>query len=140
MILYATTGKELLQAFKARAKHMRKVLKAKGLATKVEVWYNWDGERYQSQTAFSEDATQQTKYNIPAAESYLQYKSKYLHDSATAELLEAFLLAQWKQPHNLIECTLAMDHLDIDFGDIVEFETSMIHHENVILLLKFGHL
>ena len=93
----------------------------KDISTKVEVWYNHDGQNYKSITASSEDATQQTKYNLTAAESYLKFKSKYIHDSATADLLEAYLLAQWKQPHNLFEGTLGIDHLDIDFGDIVEF-------------------
>ncbi|HEB27871.1 MAG TPA: hypothetical protein ENI05_08870, partial [Porticoccus sp.] len=92
-----------------------------GIATKVEVQYDFDGSKYQSVTTFSQDTTQQLKYGLLAAESYLKFQSKYIHSSATANLLEDYLLAQWKQPHNLVEVDLGIDHLDIDFADIVEF-------------------
>ena len=94
---------------------------AKLLTTAVKVFYRWDGTRNQTVTAVAEDTTMQLKYNITEAESTLLYPSKNINNATTATNLRGYLLAQWKQLHNLVEFSAGIEHIDLDVGDIIEF-------------------
>ncbi len=75
----------------------------------------------QALIGISEDTTMQTKYNLTEAESTLIYEALNISNATTATNLQAYLLAQWKQLHNLVEFNAGVEHIDLDIGDIIEF-------------------
>jgi len=93
----------------------------KDIRTAVKVKYNWNGERFLSVTSLAQDTDQQTKYNITLAQSTLVHESKNIGDVTTANAVRAFLLAWFKQPHNIAVCQTGKENLDLDIGDIIEF-------------------
>ena len=96
--------------------------KPQNLYTAVNVLYGDDGRGASNvDTGISEDTTMQTKYNITEAQSTLNFRTKYIVDSTTADNLRSYLLAQWKQPHNLFEGSFGLDQIDLDIGDVIEF-------------------
>ena len=50
------------------------------------------------------------------------HESKTIRDETTANALRDFLLAFWKQPHNIALGTLDKSYLALDLGDVIEFE------------------
>ena len=95
---------------------------ANQLHTNVVVSYAWDGKTFQAKTDPAQDTTCQTRYNVTAEQTTLIHESKTIRDLATANALRDFLLAFWKQPHNLATGELDKSNLDLDLGDIVDFE------------------
>lgn len=92
------------------------------LFTAVEVAYGDDGTGTKNQaTGLSESSASQTKYNLSAAESTHTFESKFITDPTTAEALQAYLLAQWRNLHNLATFGIGVDGLDLETGDIIEF-------------------
>ncbi len=96
--------------------------KPQRIFTAVKVKYNWNGSSHIIETAISEDTAMQDKYNVTEAESTLAYDSRSINNSTTAENLRAYLLSQWKQQHNQVEFRVGIEHIDLDLGDIVEFD------------------
>jgi len=95
--------------------------KLSGICTVCEVWYNWDGEKFKSKTAQATAAVMATKYNVTLSQSTLRFKAYHIKDSASAIALRGYLLAQWKQPHNIAIANSGKENLDLDIGDIIEF-------------------
>lgn len=93
----------------------------KRIFTAVKVRYNWDGSKFNKETAIAEDTVYQTKYNLTEAESTLIYDAVNISDTTTAEALRTYLLAQWKQFHNLLEFGVGIDQFELDTGEIVDF-------------------
>ena len=93
---------------------------ARDIKTAVNVRYNLSGGRYVSATGISQDADQQSKYNVTEAQSTLIFEADHVGDSTTAGKLRTFLLAFLKQPHNIVKGQLGKNHLDLDLGDIIE--------------------
>ena len=91
------------------------------LRTAVQVQYDWNGSEYLSITPLVQDTTAQTKYNVTQSQSKMTFQARHIHDRATAILLGGYLLAFWKQPHNIAVGTLGKENLDLDIGDIIEF-------------------
>ena len=56
-------------------------------------------------------------------DNYLEVKSKFIKDSATAIYLRDYLLSFHKHRHNVIECTLPHKYLNLECGDIVNFDS-----------------
>jgi hypothetical protein len=95
---------------------------ANQLRTNVIVKYAWDGSVFQAKTDAAQDTTAQTRYNVTAEETTLIHESKTIRDETTANALRDFLLAFWKQPHNIALGTLDKSYLALDLGDVIEFE------------------
>ncbi|MCH7575845.1 MAG: hypothetical protein IIA59_12080 [Candidatus Marinimicrobia bacterium] len=106
------------------------------LYTNVVIHYskNYATGEYASLTSGS-DATQQTRYNVTESQSTLEVKADAIRDAATAGLLRDYLLKQWKQPHNLFEGTLPVEHLDLDIGDVLELYNVpfLLHGEDITI-------
>ena len=92
------------------------------LITKVVVKYglNYATGTYENQVSAS-DSTQQSRYNVTEAQSTVIFEADAIRDPTTAGKLRDYLLRQWKQPHNLFEGSLPIDHIDLDIGDVIEF-------------------
>ena len=108
----------------------------RNLYTKVVIHYskNYATGEFESLTSAS-DATQQTRYNVTESQSTLEVQADAIRDAATAGLLRDYLLKQWKQPHNLFEGTLPVEHLDLDIGDVLEFYNVpfLLHGEDITI-------
>lgn len=90
--------------------------------TAVNILYGDNGKGASNvDTGISQDNTMQTKYNLTEAQSTLNFRTKYISDSATATNLRSYLLAQWKQLHNIISFGTGLEYIDLDIGDIIEF-------------------
>ena len=98
--------------------------KLKDLKTAVDVWYDFNeagGASYSKTTGISQDTVAQLFYNVTAAQTNLDFKTKHVHDSTTAASLQTFWLNWFKNLHNIIEGELPRMYLNIDIGTIVEF-------------------
>ena len=87
--------------------------------TAVEVRYGLgpDGKLNKTTGALA-DSRAQTRYKKKTARNTLTIDAPYINDMATALLLRAFLLAQWKQPHNLHPFKVNIDDVELKTGDI----------------------
>ena len=56
-------------------------------------------------------------------DAFLKFESKYIRDEQTAIKLRNYLLEWFKNQHNIIECTLPVDYMALECGDIVQFDS-----------------
>tara|TARA_Y100001963_G_scaffold93387_1_gene128573 strand:- start:717 stop:5009 length:4293 start_codon:yes stop_codon:yes gene_type:complete len=64
-------------------------------------------------------------YNVDNIDDfYLDFNSRFIKDSSTAQKLRDFILEWNKNQHNVIECTLpSYKYLNLECGDIVQFDS-----------------
>ncbi|GAG56277.1 unnamed protein product, partial [marine sediment metagenome] len=103
------------------------------IKTSVDVRYNLSKGKYMSATGTFNDPGQRLKYNITAVQSTLIHLAPNIGDSTTAGYIGRFLLAFFKQPHNIVSGQLDKLHLDLDLGDIIEFSNMpyKVHGEDI---------
>jgi len=99
----------------------------KDIRTKVLVHYANDySNKSRKETSSSQSADAQSKYNMSAADSLLEYRSQHITDSTTAGYLRDYLLNQWKQPHNIINITLPLKYMHLEIGDVIDLASDDI--------------
>ena len=82
----------------------------------VEVLYGLDASgKLTRSTGVSTNSAAQTRYR---SNQTLKFKAPYIWDDATALLLQAYLLAQWKQPHNIHPFGVGLDGVQLKVGSI----------------------
>ena len=99
----------------------------------VKVSYDYDAglKKYQKHTNGSRDGAVPLNweeyldhYNIDRLEdAYLEFKSRYINDEATAKKLQYHLLSWHQHQHNIITCKLPIQYLHLEAGDIVNFDS-----------------
>ena len=99
----------------------------KDIRTKVLVHYANDySGNSRKETSASQETDAQSKYNVTAADSLLEYKSSHIADSDTAGYLRDYLLKQWQQPHNILDITLPLKYMYLEIGDVIDLSISDI--------------
>tara|TARA_X000001388_G_scaffold28913_2_gene20432 strand:+ start:587 stop:3088 length:2502 start_codon:yes stop_codon:yes gene_type:complete len=92
------------------------------IKTKIIVHYYPDSSgKLIKQTSATQSTDAQSKYNISADDSTLEYKAVNILDTTTADTLRDYLLKQWQQPHNIVTVTLPPKFTQLEVGDVIEF-------------------
>ena len=92
----------------------------KDLVTSVTAHYDYNGERYLSETGTANDTRMQDKWKVTGTQSKWFPKANNLHDQATAEAWRDYRLAQWKQPHICFVGLWGVEAVHGDIADIAE--------------------
>ena len=101
------------------------------LMVKVDYKYDYGLKKYIKETNANNDGAVPVNvdrlmslYNINSLDNaYLKVESKYIRDESTARSLRNYLLEWYKNQHNIIECTLPAYYMNLECGDIVDFDS-----------------
>jgi hypothetical protein len=58
-----------------------------------------------------------------SADSYLEFKSDYIRDKNTANLLASFLSEHYKNDHLMFNIKLPLQYINLEIGDLVKFDS-----------------
>ena len=64
-----------------------------------------------------------TSLGLTRESNILEFEAEYIRDYNSAEKLRDYLLTQNCQQHTIIKCTLPLKYIDLEVGDVVDFDS-----------------